>query len=41
MELSALMRVKIMSIVLGCVDPILFKLAGNNDMLNILDKFEF
>ena len=23
------------------IDPILFKLAGNEDMHNILDKFEF
>ena len=42
MELAALERLKnrhhIFSI---AMDPILFKLAGNEDMHNILDEFEF
>ena len=43
MELAALERLKIrrhhfFSI---AIDPILFKLAGNEDMHNILDEFEF
>ena len=43
MELAALERLKnrchhVISI---DIDPILFKLAGNEDMHNILDEFEF
>ena len=43
MELAALERLKqstspLFSI---AIDPILFKLAGNEDMHNILDEFEF
>ena len=43
MELAALERLKnqchhFFSV---AIDPILFKLAGNEDMHNILDEFEF
>ena len=43
MELAALERLKnrrhhVFSV---AIDPILFKLAGNEDMHNILDEFEF
>ena len=43
MELAALERLKnrchpIFSV---AIDPILFKFAGNEDMHNILDEFEF
>ena len=43
MELAALERLKnrchhFFSV---AIDPILFKLAGNEDMYNILDEFEF
>ena len=43
MELAALERLKnrrhhLFSV---AIDPILFKLAGNEDMHNILDEFEF
>ena len=43
MELAALERLKnrrhhFFSV---AIDPILFKLIGNNDMHNILDEFEF
>ena len=43
MELAALQRLKnrrhhFFSV---AIDPILFKLAGNEDMHNILDEFEF
>ena len=43
MELAALERVKnrrhhVFSV---AIEPILFKLAGNEDMHNILDEFEF
>ena len=43
MELAALERLKnrrhrYFSV---AIDPILFKLAGNEDMQNILDEFEF
>ena len=42
-ELAALERLKnrrhhVFSV---AIDPILFKLAGNEDMRNILDEFEF
>ena len=43
MELAALERLRNRRhhFVSVAIDPILFKLAGNEDMHNILDKFEF
>ena len=43
MELAALERLKNRShhFFSVAIDPILFKLAGNEDMHNILDEFEF
>ena len=43
MELAALQRLKNLRhhFFSVAVDPILFKLAGNEDMHNILDEFEF
>ena len=43
MELAALERLKHRShhFFSVAIDPILFKLAGNEDMHNILDEFEF
>ena len=43
MELAALERLKnrCHHIISVDIDPILFKLAGNEDMHNILDEFEF
>ena len=43
MELAALERLRNrrQHFVSVAIDPILFKLAGNEDMHNILDEFEF
>ena len=41
MELAALERLKKYHFFSVAIDPILFKLAGNEDMHNILDEFEF
>ena len=43
MELAALERLRNQRhhFVSVAIDPILFKLAGNEDMHNILDEFEF
>ena len=43
MELAALERLKnrLHHFFSVAIDPILFKLAGNEDMHNILDEFEF
>ena len=43
MELAALARLRNRRhhFVSVAIDPILFKLAGNEDMHNILDEFEF
>ena len=42
-ELAALERLKnrCRHVISVDIDPILFKLAGNEDMHNILDEFEF
>ena len=41
LELSALERLKNHHFFSVAINPILFKLAGNEDMHNILDEFEF
>ena len=40
-ELAALERLKRCHVISVDIDPIFFKLAGNKDMHNIMNEFEF